>query len=332
MKELLLRLLDLVGVGAFYRRRNRYRLPILMYHGVVEQDLVPFCWHMLSLKRFRRQMRWVKRRFHVLPLTEALAHLKAGTLPPHSCAITFDDGFRNDRTVAFPVLERLGLHSTIFLVTGHVGGERALWPDRLYLAFARTTAQGVDLGSLGLGHVGLGGARARAEAYADAVRALKALPRDEKDDRMAEVLKALGQEEGGDPGDFRLMDWADVRALSESGLVSFAPHGARHDILSRVPDEDVPIEVRASHHELTRRLGAAPDVFAYPNGRAVDYDVRSKDAVKACGMKWALTTEEGLNDGMTDPLALKRVSVGADLSMPRFRLLVSGALSALRRR
>jgi peptidoglycan/xylan/chitin deacetylase (PgdA/CDA1 family) len=127
------------------------------------------------------------------------------------------------------------------------------------------------------------------------------------------------------------MDWADVRALAETGLATFGPHSARHDILSRLPDEDVPVEVRASHHELKRRLGAAPEVFAYPNGRAVDFDERAKAAVKACGMKWALTTVEGLNDGMTDPLALRRIPVGADLSLPRFRLLVSGALQAMRR-
>ncbi len=88
----------------------------------------------------------------------------------------------------------------------------------------------------------------------------------------------------------------------------------------------------ASQRTVTERLGRAPRVFAYPNGRAVDVDDRAKAAVAEAGIPWALTTIEGFATAAGDPLALPRLSIGSDLSFARFRLLVSGTLTALRRK
>jgi hypothetical protein len=63
----------------------------------------------------------------------------------------------------------------------------------------------------------------------------------------------------------------------------------------------------------------------------MDFDDRSRAAVEAIGVRWAFTTVEGLVDRESDPLALPRIGIGAGDSFDRFRLSVSGALSALRR-
>jgi hypothetical protein len=54
--------------------------------------------------------------------------------------------------------------------------------------------------------------------------------------------------------------------------------------------------------------------------------------VRRAGLRFALSTSEGLADRSSDPLALPRVAVGADLSLARLSLLASGALGALRGR
>jgi peptidoglycan/xylan/chitin deacetylase (PgdA/CDA1 family) len=324
VKGALTRMADALGVRAFLAWRNRERLPILMYHGLVERPLVPFCWHMLDVAAFEAQLSWIAARYRVFPLGEALTRLHDGTLPARACAITFDDGYLSNRTLALPVLTRLGLPATVFVVTEMLGTGAALWPDRLYLAIARARTAAVDLRGIGKGTRALVTAEDRAKAYAAAVHALKALPATEKEAQLDDLVRRLDPTDMDDPGPFRLMTWDDVRAMSATGLVEFGGHTTRHEILARQGDAEVADEVRRSHRRVATETRHEPTVFAYPNGRALDFDARAQAAVKAAEIPFALTTEQGLNDRATDPLALRRICVGADLPLHRFRLLVAG--------
>ena len=132
--EVAARLLCAVGVPALARRRRR-GLAILMYHGVEAEPLSPACSHVLDASSLRRQLRYLRMHFNVLPLDEALERLAAGTLPDRAVALTFDDGTRNLATNAVPVLRSLGLPAAIFLATGPMGTGETLWPDRLVARF-----------------------------------------------------------------------------------------------------------------------------------------------------------------------------------------------------
>ena len=116
-----------------------------------------------------------------------------------------------------------------------------------------------------------------------------------------------------------------MRALSASGLVSFGAHTTHHEILAQQDDAEVLREVHGSHARVTREIGVPPTVFAYPNGRAIDFDARAEAAVTSAGIRFAVSTTEGLADTSWHPLALPRVCIGADLPFHRFRWLLSGA-------
>lgn len=97
-------------------------LRVLMYHRIAEDPgrdilaVTPFS--------FFEQMRWLKEEgYAVLPVTEALGRLSEGTLPPGAVCLTFDDGYRDNFTEAFPVLSRYGYSAMIFPATGFVLGE-----------------------------------------------------------------------------------------------------------------------------------------------------------------------------------------------------------------
>ena len=318
------------GLPAFARWRHRGRLSILMFHGVVERALEPFCWYQLAVADFERQMRWVARHYAVLPMSEGLARLSAGTLPPRAMSITFDDGYRNNLTVAAPVLEALRLPATIFLVTGTLGTDEVVWPDRLWLAFAHTSRPRIHAPDLGLDDVPLALAAERGRAFLLAVRVLKGLERGAKDLRLTALLAALGERTPVDPGPFRALTWEDVAVLQRTGRFEFGGHSVRHDILARSDDSDVAATISQSHREVTARTGIVPVAFAYPNGRSIDFDARARAVVSAAGLSYALSTESGWNDASADRLALRRFSIGADLSFARFRLVASGARDMLR--
>lgn len=100
---------------------------VLVYHSIsspiepLEADAD------ISPERFERQLQWLARRRRVAPLEETLR--VAGR--SHLVAITFDDGYRDNLTVALPLLEKFQLPMTLFVVAGFVGHTGYLSEDEL---------------------------------------------------------------------------------------------------------------------------------------------------------------------------------------------------------
>src|SRR6266550_9463146 len=79
-----------------------------------------------------RQFRFLRRVANVVPLRDALEALADGRdLPPRAVAITFDDGYRDNLEIAVPLLQRLGLPATFFLVPGILSGAVQPWWEAL---------------------------------------------------------------------------------------------------------------------------------------------------------------------------------------------------------
>jgi peptidoglycan/xylan/chitin deacetylase (PgdA/CDA1 family) len=79
-------------------------------------------------RRLLWQMRWLRLcRYHVISLSELVAHLRSDRLPPgRVVVVTFDDGYADNYRLALPILRKLHIPATIFLVSRRLGGE-ASW-------------------------------------------------------------------------------------------------------------------------------------------------------------------------------------------------------------
>ena len=100
---------------------------VLVYHSIsspiepLEADAD------ISPERFERQLQWLARWRRVVPLAETL-HTPASR---NLIAITFDDGYRDNLTVALPLLEKFQLPMTLFVAAGLVGCEGYLSREEL---------------------------------------------------------------------------------------------------------------------------------------------------------------------------------------------------------
>jgi peptidoglycan/xylan/chitin deacetylase (PgdA/CDA1 family) len=112
---------------------RHYVVPILMYHSISEQ--VPEGNRLVvSAKTFDRQMRFLRQhRYNVVPLALAALWVREKKkIPPKTVVITFDDGFKDNFTHAFPVLKKYGLNATLFIILDEVGrpqGDRLSWEE-----------------------------------------------------------------------------------------------------------------------------------------------------------------------------------------------------------
>ncbi|MDX6611974.1 MAG: hypothetical protein QOD75_1160 [Blastocatellia bacterium] len=74
-------------------------------------------------RRFARQMIWLKNAgFVFYPASELIAHYRQhGDFPENGITLTFDDGWQDNYTNAFPLLRQLGIKATIFIVPSVLG-------------------------------------------------------------------------------------------------------------------------------------------------------------------------------------------------------------------
>ena len=329
MKEIAFRIVCAAGVTTLCRRKNRGKIRILMYHGVVPAEMEPFCWTQLPVRRFERQLKYLKRNHSILKLSEVLDKIQKGLpLPENTAVITFDDGYRNNATVAYPLLKRLGIPATVFLATGCITDRALCWPDRLYLGLRDTVQENIDLREFGLKRYSLRTLKGKGAAQEDIVEYLKSMPWDKKEKILKDILGRLkvGPDREGTP--FDLLTWEEIQSLNAEGLIEFGAHTVTHNILSQMGEKDAEREIIDSCGMIEKQLGMKCLWFAYPNGRRRDFTPRSKEVLKANGVLCGLTTIPGLNDRTADPLELRRISVGADMSSARFQCLVSGLLYA----
>jgi len=120
-----------------------YATPVLMYHHI---DARAAEWKLsVSPESFSRQMEFLKaHRYRVIPMMDYVRMLKEGeSIPKKSVVITFDDGYDNNFTDAYPVLKKMGFPATIFIQVDGLGREGYVTVEDLNIM----TDNGIDIGS-----------------------------------------------------------------------------------------------------------------------------------------------------------------------------------------
>ena len=134
LKKIILTLIATLALGVscfFLWASNQYVVPIVMYHHVddVEHKMAPT----VHPDTFSAQMAYLKERhFNVISLNELVKSLRDGEkLSRNSVVITFDDGYDNNYTKAFPILKKYDFPATLFVSSDYVGQEGYVTIDQL---------------------------------------------------------------------------------------------------------------------------------------------------------------------------------------------------------
>ena len=113
---------------------ERNCLIVLTYHRIGNPDTCPFDSQVFSAsaESFEWQVAYLKKRFRILSLEEALEFVSGRHTYRGACVhITFDDGYLDNYEAAFPILRAHGVSGTFFLPTSYVGSSKIPWWDRI---------------------------------------------------------------------------------------------------------------------------------------------------------------------------------------------------------
>jgi len=263
------------------------RLTVFFYHNVS-----PSWWYPAAEGAaeggFATQVQLLRRLGTPVTLGPALDDLDAGReLPPRAFAVTFDDGYEDNVSVAAPILERLDIPATCFLAPGFLGGDEQPWWERLGWALARARRPASDLGNPG--------------------ERLKSLRVEERARALDEIVTQLDPAGAMDER-VRFLDWDGARELARRGF-ELGSHTQHHPVLTTEPPSVQLDEMTRSRDAFAAELGASPDLVAYPHGGRSDYDATSMESAAAAGYRHAVTTVIGVNGPDTPAYEIRRVAL-----------------------
>jgi peptidoglycan/xylan/chitin deacetylase (PgdA/CDA1 family) len=244
---------------------------VLCYHSIAldEEHLwrrPQFFTHEEFEARLRLLTEW---RLNVLPLDEGIDRLRAGTLPPRSAVLTFDDGSADFGLLVWPLLKRFGYPATVYATTYYSEKRRPIFPLMcsyvLWKARTRLLPALPELGLTDVMDLQIPEERDRAQRAIVERADLDQLTADEKDERLARVADRLGV----DYADLfrrrvlQLMTPEEMARLTQDGA-DIQLHTHRH----RTPRDHALFvrEIDDNRLRLERATGRHPVHFCYPSG------------------------------------------------------------------
>lgn len=309
MKHTVMSLMNSAGLFAPFRVASRGKALILMYHRFSQADDGVSTY----ARRFTEQLDYLTQHYRIVSLSEAAGYMASGKPMPHGLAvITIDDGYRDAYEIAFPILQERKARATLFVVTDFVDRKCWLWTDKLRYLTARAEVGAFEptLNGRPL-RIEINGGATRLGAAEQINRQLKRMTDDAKDEAIERLASVFGVELPAlPPPELSSLTPEQLREM-DSGGIEIGSHTVTHQILTRVSGERLQYELRESRSRLESMLERRVDLLGYPNGdhnRAVQ-----KEAARA-GYRCAVSADYGLNDGRSNPLALKRIHTERDMA------------------
>ncbi len=263
-------------------------------------------------------------------MDEMAARLASGDTTRRFAAITCDDGYRDNRDHALPVLRAFAAPVTVYVASDFADGRGRLW----WVTLERIIAKANTI------EVAMSGTTTRLEcATLEAKQAafdrlhdwLRGMP----DANVRREVAALCARHGIDDDAISrelCMDWDELRGFAADPLVTIGAHTISHCNLAKQTDLAASDEMRLSRERIEHALQKPALHLAYPYGDKAAAGAREFALARTLGFKTAVTTRPGMifAENAAHMTALPRLSLNGNYQDTRFLpVLTSGAATAM---
>lgn len=321
-RDLLARTLDVTGCGRVLRAARTWNgVLVLNYHRIGDPSDSLFDHNLwsASAEDFERQVAFLAENFNVI----GLGDLEHALNQPHGqfVMLTFDDGYRDNFSTAFPILKSHGLPATFFIATGFIDRPRVpVWDELAWMS--RTTT----LPSLAANDWLSSPVNFADQDRAQGFRQLLTVYRTAGSELIGEYLDFLADALGTGrcPASMaadQWMTWDMLREMYSAGM-TFGGHTVNHPILANSTADQQDWEVGECKRRLSDELGQPIDAFSYPNGQPGDFNEFTRAALRSHGYRWAFSFSGGYcQPGHADHFALCRKAIETDVDLSQFRAI-----------
>lgn len=265
----------------------------------------------------------------IISLDELHRRLSSGELTRRFVCLTFDDGYRDNRDYALPIMREFEAPFSVNVTTDFAAGTGWIWWVALEQLVARTETIRVE----GLNvQLHADSDVAKQVAFSKICGFLRSLPAGEMRLALRELFSDHGIDDVVHICRDLCMSWAELKSFAADPLVTIGAHTIDHCRLSGMDEAEALHQLAGSRAIIEEELEQPIWHLAYPFGSKADAGPREFGLARKSGFKTAVTTQPGviLASHASDLTALPRVSINGDYQDERFLpVLTSGVGTGL---
>ncbi len=295
---------------------------VLGYHRVLPPSLLPQSIQpgmFVTPQTFEKHLRYLVKYFKVVTLQDWVAHIeekKSSSKP--LCALTFDDGWIDTYTHAYPLLKKYDIPATIFIATDFIDSDKRFWTDDL----TELLASSRSLLGLRFNHNSptvtqtcqsiCDYAGSQEYIIEQSIALVKPLSPSLKNEVLRTLQTALKIRDA-QVIEKSFLTWTQIDEMKHSGIINFGSHTHTHPILTTTSVEECTKELTTSKQIILDRKLAYPDFipFCYPNGSLSE---SHENLVSSVGYHCACITKPGRVEIPRDRFKIPRTLLHNDIS------------------
>jgi peptidoglycan/xylan/chitin deacetylase (PgdA/CDA1 family) len=244
---------------------------------------------------------------------------------------TFDDGYRDNRDFALPLMREFGAPFTVYVTSDYASGTGRIWWVALERLIARADVIEAPIGGETT-RLDCRDTSAKREAFAVMQGWLRSLPSHAEVNRtVTDLCRRHGLDDSAIAYEL-CMSWTELQTFAADPLVTIGAHTLSHCNIAKCSSEEAEREIATSRANIEAKLDRPAMHFAYPYGDKGAAGTRDFAIARKLGFRTAVTTRPGMlyaenADHMT---ALPRLSLNGNFQDERLlKVLTSGAATAM---
>lgn len=244
---------------------------------------------------------------------------------------TFDDGYRDNRDYALPVMRDFDAPFTVYVASDFADGHGRLWWVALERLIAAVDTLDVEIDGVAT-QIDASSAIAKQEAFNRMHDRLQKLP---SDMQVQQAVSSLCERHHVDDAAIArelCMSWDELKPFASDPLVTIGAHTVSHCNLANETEAEASREMRLSRERIETTLQKPTLHFAYPYGYKAAATAREFALTRQLGFQTAVTTRPGMifPENANHLTALPRISLNGNYQNARFlSVLTSGAATAM---
>jgi peptidoglycan/xylan/chitin deacetylase (PgdA/CDA1 family) len=267
----------------------------------------------------------------IVTMDEVHQRLSERNFERRFACFTLDDGYRDNRDFALPVMREFDAPLTVYVTSDFAEGTGKLWWVALETVIGKVSSIEVPIGGITT-RLDTSTPAAKQAAFDRLHEWLRALPAEHD---MLREISALCTRHDVDQTTLArdlCLSWDELKAFAADPLVTIGAHTITHCNLAKQPEATAALELATSRARIEAALQRPVLHLAYPYGDRIAAGQREFKLAKAAGFKTAVTTRPGMlfPESAEHMTALQRVSLNGNYQDTRILpVLTSGAATAV---
>jgi peptidoglycan/xylan/chitin deacetylase (PgdA/CDA1 family) len=238
----------------------------------------------VSDKYFENHLQYLKENHEVISMDEMHNHILNDSSDFY-VVITFDDGYKDNLDIALPLLEKYNMPATIYITTRFPEGDGWMWWYELEQFVMENVSIDFSFNGFSIKSQ-MNTHRQKLKCY----HQLRDFVTNQKEKNQLSFLTSLTGNDSRKDYSNLMLDWSEIRKLSNHDLITIGAHTHTHPNLKILSKAEVESEMKESKHLLEEKLGFSIKHFAYPFGKVSNYGLREIDLLIDLGYKTAVGT------------------------------------------